>query len=58
MLSPREYSWTKKYNVLFIDSPVGTGYSVAFNGYYVSNTEETIRDLEIFLIRFFKLFDS
>ncbi|XP_070529256.1 retinoid-inducible serine carboxypeptidase isoform X2 [Cardiocondyla obscurior] len=26
-LNPRNYTWVKDYNVLFIDNPVGTGYS-------------------------------
>ncbi|XP_014475075.1 PREDICTED: retinoid-inducible serine carboxypeptidase-like [Dinoponera quadriceps] len=26
-LKPRNYTWVKDYNVLFIDNPVGTGYS-------------------------------
>ncbi|XP_029671008.1 retinoid-inducible serine carboxypeptidase-like isoform X2 [Formica exsecta] len=28
-LNPRNYTWVKNYNVLFIDNPVGTGFSNA-----------------------------
>ncbi|XP_029680615.1 retinoid-inducible serine carboxypeptidase-like [Formica exsecta] len=30
-LNPRNYTWIKDYNVLFIDNPVGTGFSNAEN---------------------------
>ncbi|KAK9300872.1 hypothetical protein QLX08_006578 [Tetragonisca angustula] len=40
-LKPRNYTWVKDYNVLFIDNPVGTGFSYITTqaGYTTTNTE-------------------
>ncbi|EEF36548.1 serine carboxypeptidase, putative [Ricinus communis] len=37
------YSWTKSSSIIFVDAPVGTGYSYATipEGYYTSDTEST-----------------
>ncbi|KZC04812.1 Retinoid-inducible serine carboxypeptidase [Dufourea novaeangliae] len=40
-LRPRNYTWVKDYNVLFIDNPVGTGfsYTTAPNAYTTTNAQ-------------------
>lgn len=40
-LKPRNYTWVNDYNVLFIDNPVGTGYSYTekFSGYAKNNAQ-------------------
>ncbi|KAL6420218.1 hypothetical protein ACFW04_011778 [Cataglyphis niger] len=41
-LNPRNYTWVKNYNVLFIDNPVGTGFSNAENISAFSTTNAQI----------------
>ncbi|CAG0881442.1 unnamed protein product [Cyprideis torosa] len=56
-LVPREYAWTKKYSMLYIDNPVGTGFSYTDSEEgYVTNEAEVARDLYIGLSAFFKYF--
>ena len=50
-------TWNDKYNLLFVDSPVGVGYSVAGDE-QPNNAMDTARYLQIFLIRFFQLYPS
>jgi carboxypeptidase C (cathepsin A) len=50
-------TWNDKFNLLFIDSPVGVGFSVAGNE-NPNNAMDTARYLQIFLIRFFQLYPS
>ncbi|XP_029164023.1 retinoid-inducible serine carboxypeptidase-like [Nylanderia fulva] len=40
-LKPRNYTWVKNYNVLFIDNPVGTGFSYvnSSSAFATTNTE-------------------
>ncbi|CAL1686270.1 unnamed protein product [Lasius platythorax] len=40
-LNPRNYTWVKDYNVLFIDNPVGTGFSYAnaASGFVTTNAQ-------------------
>ncbi|KAL6956342.1 hypothetical protein U1Q18_049761 [Sarracenia purpurea var. burkii] len=48
-----KYSWTKYYNVLYIDNPIGTGYSF---GSYVDSEQELGKHLFDALTQFFTLF--
>ncbi|KAJ8977292.1 hypothetical protein NQ317_007431 [Molorchus minor] len=56
-LVPREYSWTKNHSVLYIDNPVGAGYSFT-NDLYAKNQTEVGKDLYNALQQFFKLFSE
>lgn len=45
-LNERNFTWIKTHNVLFVDNPVGTGYSYADQTKYLSKTNAQIaRDL-------------
>jgi vitellogenic carboxypeptidase-like protein len=56
-LKTRKYSWNVNHNLLYIDNPVGTGYSFTQNdsGYAVNETDVG-RDVYAALIQFFTLF--
>lgn len=53
---PNPNSWTKDYNVLVIDNPLGTGFSVLQNNYTVNSTDQTADNLITFLNRFFEIY--
>lgn len=45
-LQPRNTSWTQAANILFVDNPVGTGYSyVDDTSAYTTNVTGIARDL-------------
>ncbi|PBC32839.1 Retinoid-inducible serine carboxypeptidase [Apis cerana cerana] len=45
-LNPRSFSWVKDYNVLFIDNPIGTGFSyTTLSSGYAKTNIEIARDL-------------
>ncbi|XP_060529033.1 venom serine carboxypeptidase-like [Cylas formicarius] len=54
-LKLREYSWHKNHSVLYIDSPVGTGFSFT-NGGLADNQTKVGEDLYQALVQFFTLF--
>ncbi|XP_057329620.1 venom serine carboxypeptidase-like [Microplitis mediator] len=59
VLEMREYNWNKNHNVLYIDSPVGTGYSFTDDEEGFSKNETQIyEDLYAGLVQFFKLFSE
>ncbi|KAB0794557.1 hypothetical protein PPYR_11396 [Photinus pyralis] len=55
-LTPRKYSWTYGHSVIYIDNPVGTGYSFTDDGGYSQN--ETVIGENVYraLLQFFQLF--
>ncbi|XP_072745258.1 venom serine carboxypeptidase-like [Anoplolepis gracilipes] len=56
-LQMRKYSWTLTHNVIYIDNPVGTGYSFTENtNGYARNEVDVGRDVLFALIQFFELF--
>ncbi|CAG9764019.1 unnamed protein product [Ceutorhynchus assimilis] len=54
-LSFRDYRWTKNHSIIYIDNPVGTGFSYT-NGGYAQNETKVGEDLYEALIQFFTLF--
>ena len=56
-LHPRNITWNSKYHLLFIDQPVGTGFSFTKSeDGYVRNEDEVARDLYAMLTQFFVIF--
>ncbi|UJR27757.1 hypothetical protein I4U23_009030 [Adineta vaga] len=56
-LHPSEITWNSKYHLLYIDQPVGTGYSFTKSeDGYVRNEDEVARDLYSMLTQFFQIF--
>ncbi|XP_065202873.1 venom serine carboxypeptidase-like [Planococcus citri] len=54
-LVKNKYPWTDYYNVLYIDNPIGTGFSFT-DGYYVTTQLEVGQHLFDALTQFFKMF--
>lgn len=52
--TPNEHAWTKVANVIYIDNPVGAGFS--FSDKLPTTEEEVANDLYEFLIQWFTLF--
>eukprot|EP00010_Vexillifera_abyssalis_P003638 CAMPEP_0201551920 /NCGR_PEP_ID=MMETSP0173_2-20130828/12139_1 /ASSEMBLY_ACC=CAM_ASM_000268 /TAXON_ID=218659 /ORGANISM="Vexillifera sp., Strain DIVA3 564/2" /LENGTH=441 /DNA_ID=CAMNT_0047962291 /DNA_START=38 /DNA_END=1363 /DNA_ORIENTATION=- len=60
-LKENPYSWSTNNHVLYVDQPVGTGFSYLENGGplsdgYVKNEKEMADEMYVFLQRFFSLF--
>ncbi|KAJ0901375.1 putative carboxypeptidase C [Helianthus annuus] len=52
--NPRNFTWLRKPDLLFVDNPVGTGYSsVKDEKLLVKTDEEAARDLTTLLIKLF-----
>ena len=53
----REISWNKNYHLIFIDNPVGTGFSFTDDPEgFVRSQEDVARDLYSALVQFFQIF--
>ncbi|KAK7574412.1 hypothetical protein V9T40_011603 [Parthenolecanium corni] len=58
-LNERNYSWANHYNVLYIDQPVGTGFSFTNSSDgYVSTQTEVAHHLYEALTQFFRLYSE
>jgi len=56
-LQPREYTWATNYNIIYIDNPVGTGWSFTDSDEgYVTDETGVANDLYSALTQFFILF--
>ncbi|CAG9760640.1 unnamed protein product [Ceutorhynchus assimilis] len=56
-LKERMFSWTKTHSVIYIDNPVGTGYSFTDGG-YAQNQTKVGQDLYEALLQFFAMFPN
>lgn len=58
VLVKNEHSWNKEANMLYLESPIGVGFSYSANtSYYETvNDEVTARDNVVFLLRWFHKF--
>lgn len=52
----RNFSWNRKYNMLYIDNPVGTGFSFADDAGYARTEDDVAENLLNALVQFFTLF--
>jgi len=52
------YSWNKNYHILFIDQPVGTGFSFTGSGGYVTTGQEMEDNLYRALLLFFQQYPA
>uniref|UniRef100_G3NZR7 Probable serine carboxypeptidase CPVL n=1 Tax=Gasterosteus aculeatus aculeatus TaxID=481459 RepID=G3NZR7_GASAC len=53
----RDYAWTSRYSVLYIDNPVGTGFSFTNDDKgFAQNQDDVGRDLYSALTQFFQIF--
>ena len=56
-LKGRKYNWSISHNLIYIDNPVGTGYSFTkSDSGYATNETQVGRDLHTALVQFFQLF--
>lgn len=54
-MNPRSTTWVKKANVIFVDQPVGTGYSyVESGGRFATNNTQVGTDLVTLCVSFFE----
>jgi len=58
-LEVNPFSWNQDFHVLYIDNPVGTGYSYTDSEEgYATDMEDVVADLWVFLTKFFTLYPS
>lgn len=56
-LRERDYAWTSTHSVLYVDNPVGTGFSYTGDDFgYSTNQTDVARNMYSALVQFFELF--
>ena len=55
-LAPRPYRWNRVANMLFIEAPVGVGFSYSDAGDYACDDDRTAAENMAALQQFYKLF--
>lgn len=55
-LIPRNTSWTKLGHVVFVDQPIGSGFSAAQGGEAINTTAQAAVQFQVFIARFFQVF--
>ncbi|XVE62166.1 hypothetical protein DITRI_Ditri06bG0096700 [Diplodiscus trichospermus] len=56
-LHPNPYSWSKVSNIIYLDSPVGVGFSYSRNtSKYITGDRQTATDTQAFLLKWFTLY--
>jgi vitellogenic carboxypeptidase-like protein len=57
-ISENKYTWNKKYNIMYIDNPVGVGFSFTDSpsGYSVSTERDVADNMWTFLQQFYVIF--
>ena len=56
-IQPRAVTWNKNYHLLFVDNPVGTGYSFTSSDQgYARSQDDVARDLYSALTQFFQIY--
>lgn len=51
-----KFSWNKKANIIFLESPAGVGFSYAVDGSVIANDDSTAKQNHQALVSFFKKF--
>merc|ERR1712137_785416 len=57
-LSAREYAWNREANLLYVDQPIGTGFSHGEVKGYVHDEEQVATDMYVFLQSFLTVFND
>eukprot|EP00048_Salpingoeca_helianthica_P014045 m.213951 g.213951 ORF g.213951 m.213951 type:complete len:453 (-) comp15581_c0_seq1:3107-4465(-) len=55
-LVPRPYTWNREFGLLFIDNPVGAGFSYTGTGAYAQDQDAVSDDLYAFMQKFYDYF--
>lgn len=55
-LTPRNYTWVQYANVMFVDNPVGTGFSYVDENQYATTNQQIAADFVVLLQSFYNVF--
>lgn len=55
---PNTYTWNHNFHMVYVDQPVGVGFSPSFDSFYMNNSVAASGDFESFLYQFFEHYQS